>query len=226
MFVGFVNDSITVPSCEAHNGAKTNRDNAIIKAMLMSLRETAPLKAKRSVEVVLAIQRATPRFHQVKALVQLHKVLTDPTPELNIALAYLDGSVDIATWMRQLTAALVADANGDWFDPSITWASVGAWSAEWDPTERTSRPSAQVTHAYLARTQRERDFEMWTWIPGWPSGPRNYPANIYNFKLHFNPTHIHFRHRFFDAYNWYVWFTASPETQTNLRRRVGLTRTQ
>ena len=125
--------------------------------------------------------------------------------------------------MRQLTAALVITATKS-FDPSIDWPNARVFSFEyWD----FSGPAnyLDVVERYNRLKLVQSYFQQLAWHDGSSARPRPYPRAIYYFQLHFDPQQndIILRHRFYDAYTWFVRFVASEATKNILRQMNGLT---
>lgn len=222
MFKGFSCDSITVPSCEKHNSSKGGSDQAIVSAFLVPLyngREDYDLED----EILRAIELAKSSFPRTKRRAIDSPLFNDGPQELRDLpnLAYLIPEMDIKGWIRQLTAALVYDAIQN-FDDTITWNDVNPWSPDW---VEASGPTSVTFEESVSTLDRKRtvqsQLENFDWIDGWSAHPRPYPSIIYHFQVHFEPTEIIFKHKFYNRYNWYVWFSASPETISKLNDKLG-----
>jgi hypothetical protein len=219
MFKGFSCDSITVPSCKDHNSAKSGADQAIVSAFLIPLHNGIgryPLED----EVLKAIQIAEPSFDRAKRRAINSPLLRTPPGVLKDLpnLAYLVPTIDIGAWVRQLTAALVYDAIHI-FDSAIQWSEAVVWSPDWITAKGPASLELEQAISILGK-QREIQvpLEQLTWENGWSAYPRPYPSVIYAFQVHFEPNRkVIFRHRFYNRYSWYAWFSTSQETIAKLK---------
>jgi hypothetical protein len=120
-FKGFSCDSITVPSCDKHNTRKSGNDQAIVSACLLALYNGSERYSVEA-DITKAIETAKPSFVRAKRKAVSAPLISNPPEDLvdlpNVA--HLAASADIRSWVRQLTAALVYDANQA-FDPNIKW---------------------------------------------------------------------------------------------------------
>jgi hypothetical protein len=220
LFKGFLRDSIKVFSCAQHNDGKSYDDEVVIKGMMISLDQTAHRYPARSPRVLRAINFAKPYFGQVRNHVGTGKLMTDAPPDLDLSVAHFKGPAPVASWMRQLTAALVYDAN-EGFDPAIKWDEARVWSSGWVPDDVVPAPMQQMAAILKIKAQEAAQRDQLEWHDGWPSGHKNYPRELYYFHFHFAPTQIMCRHRFMNSYSWYVTFVASEATRANLSRKCG-----
>ena len=73
--------------------------------------------------------------------------------------------------------------------------------------------------------EKQREIQLrldqFTWEDGWSAYPRPYPRVIYTFQVHFEPNReVIIKHKFYNRYTWYCWFSASDETVTKLRIKL------
>ena len=224
MFEAFSCDSITVPSCDEHNTEKNLDDRAIveffIKGLFVGLRD-----GSLTPNTLKAMEVAEPRLGHADE-VSLRAWINDPQGELDSSLSYMDSRIDIKRWMRQLTAALIWSATGD-FDESIEWDHAIAWSPEFVPGEGGLEiEQAGLKLQRLQATKTEIMKTSTSWWYGWSAYPRGYPPDIYRFEVSFLPSQhflqensgleIIFRHWFYSKFSWYVWFAVSEETKKNI----------
>lgn len=222
MFKRFLCDSITVPSCEAHNSSKGGADQAIVSAFLVPLYNGIGRFSLEG-EILEAIKVAEPSFERAKRKAINSPLLKNPPRALKDLpnLAYLVPSIDIRAWIRQLTAAVVYDGT-QVFDPTIQWSEVIAWSPDWLAAEApASLEIGQATSILEKQKEIQLRLELFTWEDGWSAHPRPYPSVIYSFQVHFEPNReIVFKHRFYNRYTWYAWFSASEETVAKLSKKL------
>ncbi len=219
MFTMFPCDKVTVYSCDQHNASKSGSDEAIIKAMLISLRNTSYLYPNRSHEIKKAIEVAEPYFPRLKNVITTHPIMENPPDNLGAELAHLPPQIDIKEWMRQLTAALVYNAIRR-YDPAIRWDEALVKSPHWIPAKPGAIERERLTDLLRKSFTEESNFESLDWQPGWPSGPNNYPADIYRFDVNWAYAPIIFKHCFFNSYSWYVGFEASRQTKVGLIEKL------
>jgi hypothetical protein len=222
MFNGFEGDSITVPSCEKHNEAKSARDRGIITAIIWTAYQESKRNPTSSIltpNVVKAIQLLEPNFPQAKHEVRLRNILVRPPSDLDVPFPYTQPGINPRGWIRQLTAALVWSVVGK-YDPQTRWDKAGPWS----PGIITENIPIEVEEAaFLSfRNQNvEMELNALPWHKGWSSEPRRYPEDIYSFDIcvlesleEWDGTEIMFRHRFYnDTSVWYIGITTSYETK-------------
>jgi hypothetical protein len=219
MFKGWACDSITAPSCEKHNSAKSGHDQAIVSALLMPLAGCAdrfPLEP----DVQAAIERARSSFQYAKrnALdVPLLKDALERIPHLP-NVSYLQPSVNIKAWVKQLTATVVWNALQKW-DSTISWDEVAAWSAEFmESDDSSSLSTADAVGIVKKKQELKAQLDDLSWTEGWSAHPRPYPAVIYRFWLHFGPQEVIFKHRFYNLYLWYAWVSEVSDATTDAIR--------
>jgi len=227
MFEAFSCDSITVPSCDKHNTEKGLDDRAIveflIKGSFVGLRY-----GSLTPNIFKAMEKAEPKLGNADE-VSLRSWLNDPQGELGSSLAYLDGSIDIKVWMRQLTAALVWSATGN-FDESIEWDNARVSSPEFIQSEgglEIEQARLELQRSRVAKAEITK--AILSWWRGWSAYPRSYPFDIYHFEIGFSSqdflqenseSEIIFKHSFYRHYSWYVRFAASKETKKNISNVV------
>jgi hypothetical protein len=219
MFKMFPCDSVTVYSCDQHNSCKSGADDAVIKAMLISLCNTSHLYPNRDLSVEKAIEEAKRYFPQVSSAVTTHHIIENAPENLNAKLAHLAPSVNIRQWMCQLTAALVYNGSKK-YDPTIQWHRAIVSSPEWLPAKPGPLDTERLAELLSGNQALALLFESLDWQPGWPSGPRDFPVDIYRFQIHFASLLTIFKHQFFNSYTWYVGFDASRETKRKLIHKV------
>lgn len=130
MFKAFSCDSITVPACKKHNSCKGGSDQAIVSSFLVPLyngREKYNLEP----EILKAIEQAKSAFIRTKRRAIDSPLFNDTPEEFKDLpnLAYIVPEMDIKSWVRQLTAALVCDAIQD-IDYTIKWEDAMSWSPD------------------------------------------------------------------------------------------------
>jgi hypothetical protein len=222
MFKAFKCDSITVPSCDEHNSKKSGRDQAIVSALLIPLhagRNRYPLEP----EISQAIDAAIPSFERAKRSVVKTPFLQDPPQGLEDLpdLAHLAPSVNMAVWIRQLTAGLIYSGI-ETTSTTIRWSESIIWSPDWFPTESPAPVKySEVIRISKLNQERRRALDSLIWQQGWSAHPRPYPEIIYSFQIHFYPNKkVLIRHRLYNRYSWYVQFKATNMSINKLLKKV------
>ncbi|ADG92894.1 hypothetical protein Arnit_1235 [Arcobacter nitrofigilis DSM 7299] len=221
MFKAFSCDSITVPACKKHNSCKGGSDQAIVSSFLVPLyngREKYNLEP----EILKAIEQAKSAFIRTKRRAIDSPLFNDTPEEFKDLpnLAYIVPEMDIKSWVRQLTAALVCDAIQD-IDYTIKWEDAMSWSPDFIEASKPESLRFENGVSILRKNYNIKlRLEQLVWINGWSAHPRAYPKIIYYFQLYFKPTEIVFRHKFYNQYTWYVWFSASQQTISKLKDKI------
>jgi len=221
MFKGFSCDSITVPSCEEHNTSKGGADQAIVSFFLIPLRNSMGRYSFER-EVLQAIHMAQPSYELTKRKAIDSPLFKDPPQALKGLpnLAYLVPEIDMSAWIRQLTAALVYDGVGK-FDAMIKWSKAPIWSPQWIAAKGPASVELEQATPLIQNSETDHQLEQLSWENGWSAHPRPYPAAIYAFQIHFGEDHkMIFKHRFYNRFTWYVWFSSAQEGTAKLREKL------
>ena len=217
LFKGFTCDSITVPSCDTHNSAKSSLDQAIVSAFLLPLHNGIETYSLDS-DVRSAIAKARPAFERVKRRAFSASVINDPPTKEIPEVSYLDQ--DIRPWLRQLTAELIWTVRQQ-LDTTIEWDTVQAWSPQWVFRSLTNKFSvSEFLELQETQDKLKKHLEKLDWYNGWSASPRPYPKTLYYFQLHFTPQEVLFKHVFYQRYWWYVVICPNLETVKAMRLRV------
>lgn len=213
LFKGFDCNKIKAPSCDIHNGQKSGRDTAVIKGMLIAL-DTVAYKYPPKSDAAKAINLAKLQFSQVKRQIKnINKIEGFPS------LTHFDSSIKTEDWMKQLTAALVYDAVRK-YDSRINFDEAIVFCPTWvrgEPTIELER----IIETLKVQKLQDDSLQKINWEKGWPSGKKNYPTGIYNFKLSFDFLEdIVFRHQFFDSLVWYVGVRTTNETREKIIKKL------
>jgi len=217
MFKSFECDSITVPSCDKHNTHKSGNDQAIVSALLQPL-HTGKNRYPLEPEVEQAIRNAFPSFERAKRKAIRTSWLKDPPSGLEDLpdISYLDPSIDIKNWVRQLTAGLIYDGIGEG-SSTIAWSKSFVWSPDWFSAS-TPAP-IEVEDAIRMVTYNkgiQSVLDNLKWKDGWSAYPRPYPKIIYSFSIHIDRKDVFVRHKFYNRFNWYVQFKSSSRNIAKL----------
>ena len=222
LFKAFCCDSITVPACRRHNSEKSGDDQAVVYAMLQSLAASSGVWPQ-SETVKRAIKAAASGFGTTRRRTFLIHMFDDSAPEEFSEfprVSYVYSAERIEEWHRQLTAALVYDGLGR-FDRAISWTQAESFAPSFvECSAPQPLPLGYVLSVMYANRAVETELAGMDWIEGWSAHPRPYPSDIYRFWMVFSSNLVVFRHRFFDAFDWYVGFRASRQTARALERRA------
>jgi hypothetical protein len=231
MFKGFSCDSITVPSCDAHNTKKSHHDQAIVSAFLIPLHNMAQQLPDRrwniGPDVIRAINRGRSAFPYTKRRA-ISSQLADHPLLKRVAMpdsVYVVPGVSIHDWVRQLTAALVFHATKA-VDPELDWRRALVWSPDWLSKPRGSEVSLEYAAAEFKSSQalHDRITKEIAWRRGWSAIPRPYPRSIYVFDVGLiGDTAATIRHRFYSSYTWYAAFECSSQSIAKIERKITAT---
>lgn len=213
-------DRITVPSCIAHNGEKSGRDQAIIHGFFKSLLD---FQEDLEPEVYKAILGATNGFKYSKRRAVLAHLIKDPHKNLQAQpkIAYLTKENKIHNWIKQLSAAIIFDAIKR-YDPSIIWDNLQTFSPNFVPAKSAQGiDQDQVNEMLTNQQQCMIELETHHWLDGWSAYPKPYPHKIYRFRFHLGAKNIILNHIFCNQFFWYIWLPASEEIRNILVNKIG-----
>jgi hypothetical protein len=220
---------MTVPSCSAHNTQKSGVDQAIVAALMLGLHQMHRYDSARvtlSENVRQVIEQAEPHFTQVKNDVAPRPFLTVPPDGMDIPMPFIQPSVSLRPWLRQMTAALVWRVTGT-HDAGTCWHEAGTWSPNFFPAA-SLRSAGDAALEALQYETYDSALSGLQWWPGWSAEPRGYPPDIFRFDVCFlvfpaEPAteNVWFRYRFYDSLTWYVVFETTPDTKQRLMDAVG-----
>jgi hypothetical protein len=174
-------------------------------------------------DVLSAVQIAQSSFERTKRRAVNSPLLKNPPQALKDLpnLAYLVPSINIGAWIRQLTAGLVY--NGvQGFDSTINWPKIIVWSPNWIPAKEPASLELEQVIPVMAQQNRDQSaLEQLNWESGWSAHPNPYPGVIYAFQIHFEPDQkIIFRHRFYNRFTWYAYFSTAQATIAKLKEKL------
>lgn len=211
LFKGFSCDSITVPSCGTHNNGKSGRDQAIVHGFFKSLIE---YKNTLHGDVLRAFTIAEKSFNYTKKTAVISNLLRNPIgPFKDLPdLAFLPPDINIISWIRQLTAAIIYSAVLS-NDGTINWERIEVVSPNFVPTNSPGTTEVKDAVSYFSQMNEMMSFMLnLTWVNGWSPHPRPYPKSIYRFNLHFSSDILIMHHIFYERYNWFVWIPVPAQT--------------
>jgi hypothetical protein len=198
LFAGQEIPRFTVPSCEKHNGDKSGDDEAIIKAMLMSL-DNPDYIGSYPIKVQNLVKRNRPHYSQVKRNVTLNPLVSYSLQEL----AYIAPTISVEQWIRQVTSALIC-AGTKTFDPNINLDQAEIFAPDFLVTERPGFHDYLVERLY-PKTNLVRDWlnNYFEWLPGWRPDNQAYPPELFQFSLSLQMSYVKVRLKFLGQYTLY-----------------------
>jgi hypothetical protein len=219
LFRYFDCDSITVPSCDAHNGKKSGRDQAIIHGFFISL-----LGYQRNLEPAVhkAILGAKNGFEYTKKAAV--KACLIRNPPVNVQelpkIAYLTKENKIYDWIRQLSAAIIYDAINK-YDPSIPWENLRIFSQNWVPAQSANGLDLDKTIELFKKQEKGKvELDDLIWQDGWSAHPKPYPQDIYRFRFHFGNESIVLRHIFCNRFYWHIWLPNNEHLKNSILKKI------
>jgi hypothetical protein len=224
-FEGTECSKITVPACPKHNTDKAGTDNAIKAALLRGIDEMVASGAKKDVPdaVLRSIEAMQPKYRQANRLVTMKPLISDHPDDTDVALPFLAKAAEVESWVKLLTAALLWSVTGT-HDTASDWDNASAFSPSYFPGSR----NVDLTPELLAEAY-ERNLYTWrnleesgTWRHGWQPEPVAFPGEIYRFDVCLATSNGRraavFKHHFFSAHPYYVWFETSAETISSMEK--------
>lgn len=219
MFKGFNNDSITVPSCDTHNSEKSHMDQVIITALVIPLSNLKSSAKVFSNDVEKAISNTISSFPYTKNKVTSKHILQNPQglPEV----AYLQPTVKLTDWIKQLTAGWIYSAKND-ADLTINWTDSMVWSPDYIYGEENVQPEKSTLVEIITKNKTTQQYfeNNFNWVSGWSKKPRLYPPDVFNFQLAFTENNIcFFQYRFYSQYTWFIRVACASDTILALKKR-------
>jgi tetratricopeptide (TPR) repeat protein len=224
MFVNYNCDSITVPSCDTHNQAKSGVDEKILLAMAMIIEAGIldfpdhPILTKNVLSEYAYLRQ---HFAKAKSLANRIVIWGEARLDTPGEGVKIESISTIATWVKQLTAGLVWSVTGQHYS-SLNWDEALAF----DPYIYPLGPFADdEILAQSVKVVREKEIlDGLEWHPGWTAQGRGYPSEIYRFAVSFDSyeglpgCNVVFKHVFYNGCTeWYVGFQASEEMKEAIR---------
>jgi hypothetical protein len=207
IFKGFRLNRITVPSCDKHNTSKSGEDEAIIKAMLLSIENSG--NKILSPDLLKALKIVKGHYSQVKRNVTEEKVYSD----YNKNIVCLNSSIDLCNWIKELSAGMIYyktkyfDKNNDFLKSQVF--------------ERNSYSKNTILKLIDFENERKNKiklqnlFENGIWNVSWI--PQNiYPRNLYYFEHRIIGERILIKHVFYTSYTYYNMIKITEETRKKL----------
>ena len=226
MFKDFDCDSITVPSCKKHNCNKSGEDQAIVSALLTSIKNCVEYsKEYKSIfgkDINKAIEIASPTFNRTKNRVFSRPFLENMPNEIKHLpeVGFLKSPIKISEWIKNLTAAIVFDATQH-YETTIDWENIECWSPDYFDSKLISSPDDKINLLIKYAEYREW-LSTKKWIKGWSAYPKKYPENIYCFFFCFEFNDFTIKHRFYNSYSWYASFKPALNTKEIILKKLNI----
>jgi hypothetical protein len=219
LFKYFQCDSITVPSCDNHNGKKSGRDQAIIHGYFISL-----LGYQENLEPAVrkAILGAMNGFKYTKKVAIQAYLFRNPPDYLQglPKIAYLTKENKIHEWIKQLTAAIIFDATKK-YDPSIHWENLQIFSPNWVSAQSAQGIDLDKAKGLFNKQKQEKiKLDNLHWQNGWSAHPKPYPPDIYRFCFHIGNENILLRHIFCNMFFWHIWLPNNKELENSILKKI------
>jgi hypothetical protein len=203
IFKGFKINKMTVYSCDEHNSERSGKDEAIIKSMLLAIKNSNNVTI--TTELSQALNEVKDHYNQVKKTVTKEKIIIDSNEDT----VCLDVSIDLDNWIRQLSAGMIYHKikyfdNGNDFVNSKVFErnsySKNKKSFEDFQNERNKKIELQIMS------------EMGEWSNSWI--PNNcYPENLYFFRYKIIDNFILIKHVFYKCFVFYNLIEISNKTK-------------
>jgi len=209
LFKDFKYSSITVPSCEKHNNEKHSKDQGFVSSFMLSIQQLVNhgigIK-KISPTVLTAVMKG--RENQLNKVGTFRDFFKNPPSKFNFQNIYIHSEVDMANWIRHISAGLIWSKIGK-FEPAIDWQYSIVKSPNFIPYNNPL-PIVEAKKIALYMNESIRIInEDIDWKPGWYQKPHGYPNEIYNFSV--SPfsqdkanTKYLMRHEFYNNFIWII----------------------
>jgi len=207
IFKGFRLNRITVPSCDKHNTSKSGEDEAIIKAMLLSIENSD--NKKLSPELIKALNIVKRHYSQVKKTVTKEKVYSD----YNKNIVCLNSSIDLSHWIKELSAGMIYYKT-EYFDHKNDFLKSIVFERN-SYSKNTTLKLIDFENERKNKIKLQNLFENFIWNASWL--PQNiYPKNLYYFEYTFMNEKILIKHVFYKSYTYYNMIKITEETRKKL----------
>ncbi len=218
-FEGTQCSSITVPSCDLHNSAKSGADHAVKAALLRGVEELIARGIRTDVPDALrrSMDAMQDKYRQANALVTMQPFISDDPADEGLRLPFLHKDAQIESWVKTLTAALVWSVTGT-NESGSDWDRAWLWSPSYYAGRLDVPLSTETFQAKIDKviyTWRHLE-EAGRWRSGWQPHPDPFPPALYRFDVCVEaskgtPTVI-IRHSFFGSHLYFARFGTSEQT--------------
>jgi hypothetical protein len=176
------------------------------------IQNNASTEAPDRVHQSIALMR--PKYPQANRFVTMKPLVSEHPDDAGIELPFVHKDVEIESWVKMLTAALLWGVTGS-HDSGTDWGEAHVFSPSYIP----GRCSAELTAEELV-SGYDRNIYEWrnledtgVWRHGWQPDSGPFPPDIYNFdvcldRVAGSPAAI-FKHYFFSKHPYYVSFGTS-----------------
>jgi hypothetical protein len=211
-------DSITVPSCDDHNGEKSGADQAILSVFALELVESGSVNNAPK-DVQSSVAHLKKAFKHV--LRSAKAVNMPPEPEfVRRGSSIAATTQDHRSWIKCVSAGLIWDATQS-FDQRIRWETVISWSPNFTPLRERPYNLESALRKMRSNALQIDELNSLPWYAGWSASPRPYPHDVYRFEANFDTSTLGFRHTFFNTYVYYVFvLDVTDDTLTKMQAKL------
>jgi hypothetical protein len=207
IFKGFKINRITVPSCYKHNTDKSGEDEAIVKAMLLSIENSD--NKNYSPELLKALNIVKGHYGQVKRTVTEERLYSD----YNKNIVCLNSLIDLNNWIKELSAGMIYYKT-NYFDKNNDFLKSQVFERN-SYSKNTMLKLSDFENERKEKIKLQNLFESGIWNAGWiPQG--FYPRNLYYFEYRIIGEKILIKHKFYTYYTYYNMINLTDETRKKL----------
>ena len=203
IFKGFNINRITVYSCKKHNSQKSEKDEAIVKSMLLAIKNSNNIAI--TPEILQALNEVKDRYNQVKKTVTKEQIILDSNEDI----ICLDPSVDLDNWIRQLSAGMIYYKT-KFYDSKNDFVASKVF--ERNSYSRNKRSFEDFQNERIKKLELQAMIEIGEWNNSWI--PNNYyPENLYFFRYKIIDKFILIKHVFYKCFVFYNLIEISNKTK-------------
>ena len=203
IFKGFKINRMTVYSCNKHNSGKGHKDEAIVKSMLMAIKNSNSITI--TPELSKALDEVKDHYNQVKNIVSEEQIFIDRDENI----VCLDASIDLDNWIRQLSAGMIYyktryyDNENDFVTSKVS---------ERNSYSRNKRSFKDFQNERNEKIELQTMIETGEWNSSWIPNDC-YPENLYFFQYQINDDSILIKHVFYKCFVYYNLIKISKKTK-------------
>jgi len=205
-FKGFTVDKLTVPSCEKHNTDKGGDDEAIVKAMLLSLERNNLVLNN---DIKLALDKVRPHYKQVKKKVTEKAIYKHNDNHFEFVV--LEKNVDLADWIIKLSAGLIWYKTKD-FDSNNKFAKAYVFERNSYPVYEIPADISSYKEEYDRKMKLIKLLDEIEWIKGWNDKKIKYPETIFKYFYKIINKNIYIKYIFYQQFTFYIEIELSDKT--------------
>jgi len=209
IFKGFNINRMTVYSCDKHNSGKSDKDEAIVKSMLLAIENNNNITI--TPELLKALNEIKDHYNQVKKTVTKEQIFFDSNEDI----VCLDASIDLDNWIRQLSAGMIYYKT-KYYDNENNFVTSKVFERNSYSRDKRSVENFQNERNKKIELQTMSEIGEWnnSWIPD-----NCYPENLYFFQYKIINKFILFKHIFYKCFVFYNLIEISNKTKEILCAR-------